>query len=69
MTKSIPTHPVTAVLSGNDLLVFDVLRAANGPASAYDILDRLKPDRPPHRADDSLPRAGAFGPCGACAPH
>lgn len=64
MTKSIPPNPVTAVLSGNDLLVFEVLRAANGPASAYDILDRLKPDRPRiapttvYRALEHLIRAG-----------
>lgn len=27
-------------------MVFDVIRAANGPLSAYDILDRIKPSRP-----------------------
>jgi Fur family zinc uptake transcriptional regulator len=64
VTKTFPPHPVTAVLSGNDLLVFEVLRAANGPASAYDILDRLKPDRPRiapttvYRALEHLIRAG-----------
>ena len=31
---------------GNDAMVFDIIRAANSPLSAYDILDRLKPTRP-----------------------
>ncbi len=64
MIKSIPPHANAVVLTGNDLLVFDVLLAANGPASAYDILDRLKPDRPRiapttvYRALEHLIRAG-----------
>lgn len=33
-------------LSGNDILVFDCLRQANHPLSAYEILDRLRPLRP-----------------------
>lgn len=33
-------------LSGNDQLIYDALCAANGPVSAYDILELLKPDRP-----------------------
>lgn len=33
-------------LSDNDEMVFAVIRSANGPLSAYDILDRLKPSRP-----------------------
>ena len=64
MIKTIPPHAISAVLTGNDLLVFEVLRAANGPTSAYDILDRLKPDRPRiapttvYRALEHLIRAG-----------
>lgn len=64
MTKSFPHHATAAVLSSNDLLVPEVLRASNGPASAYDILDRLKPDRPRiapttvYRALEHLIRAG-----------
>ena len=46
MTRSLPPNLAPTVPTGNDLLVFQVLCAANGPASAYDILDRLKPDRP-----------------------
>ena len=48
----------------NDTLVYDILRAANGPVSAYDILDRLRPLRPRiapttiYRALDHLIRAG-----------
>jgi Fur family zinc uptake transcriptional regulator len=48
----------------NDTLVYDVLRAADGALSAYDILDRLKPVRPRiapttiYRALDHLMRAG-----------
>ena len=38
MIKTIPPHAISAVLTGNDLLVFEVLRAANGPTSAYDFL-------------------------------
>lgn len=33
-------------LSDNDEMVFAVIRSANGPLSAYGILDRLKPSRP-----------------------
>jgi Fur family transcriptional regulator, zinc uptake regulator len=50
---------------GNDALVFDIIRAANGPLSAYDILDRLKPSRPRiapptiYRALEHLIRDGA----------
>jgi Fe2+ or Zn2+ uptake regulation protein len=64
VTKSIPPHATATALSGNDLLVFEVLRAANGPASAYDILERLKPERPRiapttvYRALEHLIRAG-----------
>ncbi len=36
----------SAARVGNDAMVFDIIRAANGPLSAYDILDRLKPIRP-----------------------
>jgi Fur family transcriptional regulator, zinc uptake regulator len=36
----------SSTLVGNDAMVFDIIRAANGPLSAYDILDRLKPTRP-----------------------
>ena len=63
MTKTLPPN-ATAVLSGNDLLVLDVLRTSNGPASAYDIVDLLKPDRPRiapttvYRALEHLMRAG-----------
>ena len=32
--------------AGNDAMVLAVIRAANGPLSAYGILDRLKPTRP-----------------------
>jgi Fur family transcriptional regulator, zinc uptake regulator len=52
------------VLTDNDQLVFGVLRLANGPLSAYDILERLKPDRPRiapttvYRALEHLIRAG-----------
>jgi Fur family transcriptional regulator, zinc uptake regulator len=61
-TTPIQDHPPQP--TGNDRLVFDVLRAANGPVSAYDILDRLKPDRPRiapttvYRALEHLIRAG-----------
>ena len=37
-------------------MVFDVIRAANGPLSAYDILDRIKPSRPAHRSTHNLSR-------------
>ncbi len=46
MTRTIPPQDHRPDLSGNDRLVHDVLRTANGPVSAYDILDRLKLDRP-----------------------
>jgi Fur family transcriptional regulator, zinc uptake regulator len=36
----------SAARVGNDAMVFDIIRAANGPLPAYDILDRLKPTRP-----------------------
>jgi len=58
-----PKDPVPQP-TGNDRLVFDVLRAAGGPVSAYDIMDRLKPDRPRiapttvYRALEHLIRAG-----------
>ena len=48
----------------NDMMVFDVLRAAKGALSAYDIMDLLKPDRPRiapttvYRALEHLIRAG-----------
>ena len=64
MTRPFPTHDHRPQPTGNDRLIFDVLRAANGPVSAYDILDRLKPDRPRiapttvYRALDHLIRAG-----------
>lgn len=64
MTKSIPPNAPAALLTGNDFLGFEVLRAANAPASACDILDRLKPDRPRiapttvYRALEHLIRAG-----------
>ena len=51
-------------LSDNDEMVFAVIRSANGPLSAYDILYRLKPDRqriaPPtiYRARDDLIAGG-----------
>lgn len=32
--------------SDNDRMVLDVIRAASGPLSAYDILDQLRPARP-----------------------
>jgi Fur family zinc uptake transcriptional regulator len=60
----IPPHATAAVLSGNDLLVYEVLRTANGPVAAYEILERLKPDRPRiapttvYRALEHLIRAG-----------
>jgi len=64
VTITIPTNDHYPLPTGNDRLVFDVLRAANGPVSAYDILDRLKPDRPRiapttvYRALEHLIRAG-----------
>jgi len=60
----IPPQEAFPLPTGNDRLVFDVLRAANGPVSAYDIMDRLKPDRPRiapttvYRALEHLIRAG-----------
>lgn len=50
--------------SDNDRMVLDVVRAANGPMSAYDILDRLRASRPRiapttiYRALDHLIRDG-----------
>lgn len=32
--------------TGNDALVYAIICSANGPLSAYDILDRLRPARP-----------------------
>ena len=64
MTRTIPTQDHPPQPTGNDRLIFEVLRAANGPVSAYDILDRLKPDRPRiapttvYRALEHLIRAG-----------
>ncbi len=64
MTITCATQDHHAQPTGNDRLVFDVLRTANGPVSAYDILDRLKPDRPRiapttvYRALEHLIRAG-----------
>jgi len=60
----IPPKDSVPLPTGNDRLVFDVLRAAGGPVSAYDIMDRLKPDRPRiapttvYRALEHLIRAG-----------
>ena len=60
----IPPKDPAPLPTGNDRLVFDVLRAAGGPVSAYDIMDRLKPDRPRiapttvYRALEHLIRAG-----------
>ena len=64
MSKILPPQDRSAVPTGNDLLVFDVLRAADGALSAYDIMDLLKPDRPRiapttvYRALEHLIRAG-----------
>ena len=64
MTKMIPPRDPVPLPTGNDRLVFEVLRAADGPVSAYDIMDRLKPDRPRiapttvYRALEHLIRAG-----------
>lgn len=65
MTEMIPTFDSTPMPVGNDQLVYAVLRAADGPLSAYDIMDRLKPDRPRiapttvYRALEHLIRDGA----------
>jgi len=37
---------VSSPRPGNDAMVFAVIRAANGPLSAYDIMDRLTASRP-----------------------
>ena len=64
MPKMLPPQDRPAKPTGNDQLVFDVLRAANGAISAYDIMDLLKPDRPRiapttvYRALEHLIRAG-----------
>ena len=64
MSKIVPPHARSAAPTGNDQLVFDVLRAADGALSAYDIMDLLKPDRPRiapttvYRALEHLIRAG-----------
>ena len=60
----LPLEDRSAVPTGNDQLVFDVLRAAKSALSAYDIMDLLKPDRPRiapttvYRALEHLIRAG-----------
>ena len=60
----IPPDDTFPLPTGNDRLIYDVLRAASRPVSAYDIMDRLKPDRPRiapttiYRALEHLIRAG-----------
>ncbi len=46
MTKMIPPKEFAPVQTGNDRPAFDLSRAAHWPVSAFDNLDRLKPDRP-----------------------
>ena len=43
-----PAPPATIArdLTPNDTAVLAMVRAASGPLSAYDILDRMRPDRP-----------------------
>lgn len=65
MRKGLVDISPTQARGENDAMVFDVIRAANGPLSAYDILDRLKPIRPRiapttiYRALEHLIRDGA----------
>ena len=64
MSKIVPPQDPSAVPTGNDQLVFDVLRTADCALSAYDIMDLLKQDRPRiapttvYRALEHLIRAG-----------
>lgn len=60
----IPPYKALPLPTRNDRLAFNVLRAAGGPVSAYDIMDRLKSNRPRiapttvYRALEHLIRAG-----------
>lgn len=46
MTHVMSSQDPVSVPVDSDQLVFDVLRTANGPVSAYDILDLPVPARP-----------------------
>lgn len=48
MTDHDPPQPATPPrqISGNDALVLDVLRSEGLPLTAYEIMERLRPDRP-----------------------
>ncbi|SEO03689.1 Fur family transcriptional regulator, zinc uptake regulator [Pseudorhodobacter antarcticus] len=46
MSRKTPDPMVPPVESENDRMVLDVIRTANGPLAAYDILERLRPSRP-----------------------
>jgi Fur family zinc uptake transcriptional regulator len=64
VTNMIPPYKAFPLPTRNDRLAFNVLRAAGGPVSAYDIMDRLKSNRPRiapttvYRALEHLIRAG-----------
>ncbi len=56
-------HPATPKLTRNQRLVFDALDAADGPLSAYTILDRLRDDgfRAPLQVYRALDKLVAHG--------